>query len=158
MSSTARRGCPAASEACCGQQLAGGALARAASHGAPRATLGSTAGCQGPAASDRRAVLVRPRLSVVLHKNTSWAIALLPLWPHIPPPLPTPHLTPPHPTHPGYGTAFGGVAPMLAALNSSAPGVTVVNIDSGFGASMAAWRILKNAARIRQAAMGAASS
>lgn len=58
----------------------------------------------------------------------------------------------------GYGTAFSGVAPMLAALNSSAPGVTVVNIDSGFGASMAAWRILKNAARIRQAAMGAASS
>lgn len=40
---------------------------------------------------------------------------------------------------------------MLAALNSSAPGVTVVNIDSGFGASMAAWRLLKNAARIRQA-------
>lgn len=62
------------------------------------------------------------------------------------------------PTSTGYGTAFSGVAPMLAALNSSAPGVTVVNIDSGFGASMAAWRILKNAARIRQAAMGAASS
>jgi hypothetical protein len=54
----------------------------------------------------------------------------------------------------GYGAAFSGVAPMLAALNSSAPGVTVVNIDSGFGASMAAWRILKNASRIRQAAMG----
>lgn len=51
----------------------------------------------------------------------------------------------------GYGAAFSGVAPMLAALNSSAPGVCVVNIDSGFGASMAAWRILKNAARIRQA-------
>ena len=31
----------------------------------------------------------------------------------------------------GYGAAFGGVAPLLAALNSSAPGVTVVNIDSG---------------------------
>ena len=51
----------------------------------------------------------------------------------------------------GYGTAFSGVAPMLAALNSSAPGVTVVNIDSGFGASMAAWRILQNALRIRKA-------
>ncbi|KAL4858502.1 Pyridinium-3 [Chlorella vulgaris] len=58
------------------------------------------------------------------------------------------------PTSTGYGAAFSGVAPMLAALNSSAPGVTVVNIDSGFGASMAAWRILKNASRIRQAAMG----
>ncbi|EFN58236.1 hypothetical protein CHLNCDRAFT_20347 [Chlorella variabilis] len=55
------------------------------------------------------------------------------------------------PTSTGYGAAFSGVAPMLAALNSSAPGVCVVNIDSGFGASMAAWRILKNAARIRQA-------
>jgi NCAIR mutase (PurE)-related protein len=62
------------------------------------------------------------------------------------------------PTSTGYGTAFGGVAPMLAALNSSAPGVTVVNIDSGFGASMAAWRILKNAARIRQAVAAAAAA
>jgi pyridinium-3,5-biscarboxylic acid mononucleotide synthase len=47
------------------------------------------------------------------------------------------------PTSTGYGTAFGGVAPLLAALNSSAPGVMTVNIDSGFGAAMAAWRILK---------------
>ena len=58
------------------------------------------------------------------------------------------------PTSSGYGTAFGGVAPMLSALNSSAPGVTVVNIDSGFGASMAAWRILKNGARLRKALVG----
>ena len=57
------------------------------------------------------------------------------------------------PTSSGYGTAFGGVAPMLSALNSSAPGVTVVNIDSGFGASMAAWRQLKNCQRLRQAMM-----
>lgn len=55
------------------------------------------------------------------------------------------------PTSTGYGTAFGGVAPLLAALNSSAPGVTVVNIDSGFGASMAAWRLLNNASRLRAA-------
>lgn len=55
------------------------------------------------------------------------------------------------PTSSGYGTAFGGVAPMLSALNSSAPGVVVVNIDSGFGASMAAWRILKNAGKLRNA-------
>lgn len=40
---------------------------------------------------------------------------------------------------------------MLSALNSSAPGVVVVNIDSGFGASMAAWRILKNAGKLRNA-------
>lgn len=53
------------------------------------------------------------------------------------------------PTSTGYGTAFSGVAPLLAALNSSAPGVTVVNIDSGFGAAMAAWRLLKNAAKVR---------
>jgi pyridinium-3,5-biscarboxylic acid mononucleotide synthase len=57
------------------------------------------------------------------------------------------------PTSTGYGTAFGGVAPLLAALNSSAPGVTVTNIDSGFGAAMAAWRIMKNAAKVRAAAI-----
>lgn len=58
------------------------------------------------------------------------------------------------PTSAGYGTAFGGVTPLLASLNSAAPGVTVVNIDSGFGAAMAAWRILVNAARVREAALG----
>jgi len=57
------------------------------------------------------------------------------------------------PTSTGYGTAFGGVAPLLSALNSSAPGVTVVNIDSGFGAAMAAWRMMNHAAKIRQASM-----
>lgn len=46
------------------------------------------------------------------------------------------------PTSTGYGAAMGGIAALLAALTSSAPGVTVVNIDSGFGAAMAAWRIL----------------
>jgi NCAIR mutase (PurE)-related protein len=45
------------------------------------------------------------------------------------------------PTSVGYGTAFGGVAPLLTALNSCAAGVTVVNIDNGFGAAMAASRI-----------------
>ncbi|GAB4820067.1 hypothetical protein N2152v2_007113 [Parachlorella kessleri] len=55
------------------------------------------------------------------------------------------------PTSTGYGAAFHGVSPLLAALNSSAPGVTVVNIDSGFGASMAAWRILKNISKLRKA-------
>lgn len=38
------------------------------------------------------------------------------------------------PTSTGYGASFGGVAPLLAMLNSCAPGVAVVNIDNGFGA------------------------
>jgi NCAIR mutase (PurE)-related protein len=38
------------------------------------------------------------------------------------------------PTSVGYGASFGGLAPMLAMLNSCAPGVSVVNIDNGFGA------------------------
>lgn len=46
------------------------------------------------------------------------------------------------PTSVGYGTAFRGVAPLLTALNSCAAGVTVVNIDNGFGAAVAASRIL----------------
>ena len=42
------------------------------------------------------------------------------------------------PTSAGYGANFGGVAPLLAMLNSCASGVTVVNIDNGFGAGYAA--------------------
>ena len=38
------------------------------------------------------------------------------------------------PTSVGYGASFQGLAPMLAMLNSCAPGVSVVNIDNGFGA------------------------
>ena len=38
------------------------------------------------------------------------------------------------PTSVGYGASFEGVAPLLAMLNSCAPGVVVVNIDNGFGA------------------------
>jgi NCAIR mutase (PurE)-related protein len=45
------------------------------------------------------------------------------------------------PTSVGYGAAFAGLAPLLAMLNSCAAGVTVVNIDNGFGAAMAASRI-----------------
>ena len=45
------------------------------------------------------------------------------------------------PTSVGYGAAFGGIAPLLAMLNSCAAGVTVVNIDNGFGAATAASRI-----------------
>jgi hypothetical protein len=45
------------------------------------------------------------------------------------------------PTSVGYGAAFGGVSALLAMLNSCASGVTVVNIDNGFGAAAAAARI-----------------
>jgi NCAIR mutase (PurE)-related protein len=42
------------------------------------------------------------------------------------------------PTSVGYGASFGGLAALLAMLNSCAAGVTVVNIDNGFGAAVAA--------------------
>lgn len=45
------------------------------------------------------------------------------------------------PTSVGYGAAFGGVAALLGMLNSCAAGLTVVNIDNGFGAACAATRI-----------------
>jgi len=38
------------------------------------------------------------------------------------------------PTSVGYGTSLGGLAPLLTMLNSCAAGVSVVNIDNGFGA------------------------
>ena len=47
------------------------------------------------------------------------------------------------PTSVGYGSAFGGLAPLLTMLNSCAAGVTVCNIDNGFGAAVAASRILE---------------
>jgi NCAIR mutase (PurE)-related protein len=42
------------------------------------------------------------------------------------------------PTSVGYGMNLGGIAALLAMLNSCAPGITVVNIDNGFGAGIAA--------------------
>jgi len=42
------------------------------------------------------------------------------------------------PTSIGYGTSFGGIAPLLAMLNSCAGGLSVVNIDNGFGAALTA--------------------
>jgi hypothetical protein len=45
------------------------------------------------------------------------------------------------PTSVGYGAAFGGIAALLGMLTSCASGVTVVNIDNGFGAAFAAHRI-----------------
>ncbi|MFI5234941.1 MAG: nickel pincer cofactor biosynthesis protein LarB [Gemmatimonadales bacterium] len=47
------------------------------------------------------------------------------------------------PTSVGYGASFGGLAALLGMLNSCAAGITVVNIDNGFGAAVAASRILE---------------
>ncbi len=47
------------------------------------------------------------------------------------------------PTSVGYGASFGGLAALLGMLNSCASGVTVVNIDNGFGAACAASRVLR---------------
>jgi len=52
------------------------------------------------------------------------------------------------PTSVGYGSHFGGLAALLAMLNSCAAGIGVVNIDNGFGAAVLA-------SRINQAAAGA---
>ena len=45
------------------------------------------------------------------------------------------------PTSVGYGASFGGLSALLAMLNSCAPGMTVVNIDNGFGAGYVAGMI-----------------
>lgn len=47
------------------------------------------------------------------------------------------------PTSVGYGASFDGLAALLAMLNSCAAGVTVVNIDNGFGAGYAAAKIVR---------------
>ncbi len=51
------------------------------------------------------------------------------------------------PTSVGYGASFGGLAALLAMMNSCAAGVTVVNIDNGFGAAVAAAMIVRSVAR-----------
>ena len=45
------------------------------------------------------------------------------------------------PTSAGYGASFGGLTPLLSMLNSCGSGVTVVNIDNGFGAGYAASQV-----------------
>ena len=50
------------------------------------------------------------------------------------------------PTSVGYGASFGGLAALLGMLNSCAPGVTVVNIDNGFGAGVFAARVARRSA------------
>lgn len=47
------------------------------------------------------------------------------------------------PTSVGYGAAFEGIAALLAMLNACAPGVSVVNIDNGFGAAHVADRMVR---------------
>jgi pyridinium-3,5-biscarboxylic acid mononucleotide synthase len=51
------------------------------------------------------------------------------------------------PTSVGYGASLDGVTPLLAMMSSCAAGTVVVNIDSGFGAAMAAFRIARTASR-----------
>jgi NCAIR mutase (PurE)-related protein len=46
------------------------------------------------------------------------------------------------PTSVGYGVAAGGRAALSTALASCAPGITVVNVDNGYGAATAALRVL----------------
>eukprot|EP00793_Prasinoderma_coloniale_P004565 PRCOL_00000326-RA len=52
------------------------------------------------------------------------------------------------PTSVGYGAAFGGAAALLSALNACAPGVSVVNIDNGYGGAMVAAKMLRRATDI----------
>jgi pyridinium-3,5-biscarboxylic acid mononucleotide synthase len=51
------------------------------------------------------------------------------------------------PTSVGYGAAFEGLAALLTMLTACAPGVLVVNIDNGFGAGVAAARIVRSVQR-----------
>ena len=54
------------------------------------------------------------------------------------------------PTSVGYGAGFQGVAPLLTMLNSCAEGISVVNIDNGFGAGYLAAQINRLAERGRK--------
>ena len=54
------------------------------------------------------------------------------------------------PTSVGYGASLGGVAALLAMLNSCAPGITVVNIDNGYGAGVFAARVARRSGRDQQ--------
>jgi NCAIR mutase (PurE)-related protein len=54
------------------------------------------------------------------------------------------------PTSVGYGASFEGLAALLSMLSSCAPGVSVVNIDGGFSAAQAAFRIVRRLAAARR--------
>ncbi len=53
------------------------------------------------------------------------------------------------PTSVGYGTSFGGIAALLAMLNSCVPGIAVMNIDNGLGAAFLAFRFLSTSSRMQ---------
>ena len=53
------------------------------------------------------------------------------------------------PTSVGYGTSLNGLAALLAMLNSCAPGVSVVNVDNGYGAAHQASQINRLVAKLR---------
>ncbi len=53
------------------------------------------------------------------------------------------------PTSVGYGASLNGLAALLGMLNSCASGLTVVNVDNGYGAAMGAIRILNLAISAR---------
>ena len=52
------------------------------------------------------------------------------------------------PTSVGYGASFGGIAALLAMLNSCAAGISVVNIDNGFSAGYAACQVVREVKRL----------
>jgi pyridinium-3,5-biscarboxylic acid mononucleotide synthase len=56
------------------------------------------------------------------------------------------------PTSVGYGANFEGLAALLTMLSSCSPGVSVVNIDAGFNAAQAAFRVVRSLAMSRAAA------
>ena len=58
------------------------------------------------------------------------------------------------PTSVGYGASFGGLAALLAMLNSCSDGISVLNIDNGFGAGVVAHRINAPAWASEEQAMG----
>lgn len=51
------------------------------------------------------------------------------------------------PTSIGYGASFGGLSALLTMINSCANGITVVNIDNGYGAGYVATQINRLAVR-----------
>jgi NCAIR mutase (PurE)-related protein len=54
------------------------------------------------------------------------------------------------PTSIGYGTSFSGLSPLLSMLNACSSGITVVNIDNGYGAACAAYRIISSMGESRE--------
>jgi NCAIR mutase (PurE)-related protein len=54
------------------------------------------------------------------------------------------------PTSVGYGASFGGIAALLGMLNSCSPGITVVNIDNGYGAGVFAARVARQSRETRR--------